>query len=164
MFKKTLFKKVIFSALGFVISVLSMFIIINSYSVAKMNKAFVWILFILAFFSVVISILYTFYGLKARRMKGFKGWGYIVVLVYVVLMNILVVYSSISALKDIYSKDIFEYYSVMSFDQNADNFSGSFLFGFIVVITAQICYIVYYAVDFVLTLKNILRVRENNEA
>ncbi len=157
MFKKTMFKKVIFAGLGLVISILSFIITINAYLSVNMNQTFVFVFFLLGLFSVLACGLYTYYGMRGRKMKGYKGWGYILILIYVIISAIFLIYSIITSFTDIWGKEIFSKFNVISLSQNKSGFSGSFLFGFITTIITEIAFTIYYFVDIVLTIKNILK-------
>lgn len=154
-FKKTLFKKIFLSVLGFIISVLSFWVIIDLYSSEKVSHTFVYIFFVLALFSIIVCIFYTFYAIRARRLKGFKGIGYIVLFVYIALLSIIVIGSMVITFNDIYSHKIFSNYKRLSLLSGSENYSGYFLFSFVVVIITMLCFTVYYIVDFVLTLRNL---------
>ncbi len=162
-FKKTLFKKIFLSVFGIIISILSFIVIIDTYRSEKVSHTFIYIFFVLAFFSIVVCIFYTFYAIRARRLKGFKGIGYIVLFAFIVLLGIIVIFSIVTSLNDIYSNKIFTNYKQLSLSSKSMNYSGYFLFSFVVVIITMLCFTMFYIVDLVLTLKNLYRVKSQEK-
>ncbi len=158
MFKKTMYKKLVFALLGLVISIMSFIIAINAYLSVNMNRTFFYVFFLLGIFSVLACGLYTYYALRGRKLKGYKGWGYIIIFVYIIISAVLVIYSIVTSFSDVFGNEIFSKFGLISLTQNRDNFSGSFLFGFIVIIITEAAFTIYYFVDIVMTVRNIVKV------